>query len=354
LIQAEGINGVAIVPGPNMLHLTGLHFHLGDRPTVLFILLDKPPVMVIPSIEILKVIQWKDLVTFPWNDEHGFHSAFLSAVRRLELGGRRIGIESYLMRHIEINSIQQSAPDCELVGADDLISKSRLSKDESEVARIQTAVIAAEKAMERALAKFKPGMTEKTFKSVLQYALLQEGAEGLSFDPIVASGPNAANPHATPSDRPITENEFFLCDWGATIDGYSSDITRTFAVGKVGAKMEEAYQTVLEANRAAREIAGPGVTCREVDEAARRVIESASYGDYFTHRTGHGLGLQVHEDPYISASNDQVLKPGMVFTIEPGIYLPDKFGVRIEDDVVVTEDGCRSLTTMSRELRRLF
>jgi len=180
---------------------------------------------------------------------------------------------------------------------------------------------------------------------------LQAGAQTVSFSPIVSGGPNSANPHASPTDRPVNRGDFLLFDWGAYVGGYASDITRTFPVGEMGPEMRRIYDLVQEANAAGRAAVRPGATCSEVDAAARRVIEAGGYGEYFIHRTGHGLGLQVHEAPFIVAGNERVLESGMTFTIEPGIYLPGRNGVRIEDDVVVTDDGGESLTTYSREWR---
>jgi Xaa-Pro dipeptidase len=185
--------------------------------------------------------------------------------------------------------------------------------------------------------------------AILKVALLQSGAQNISFDPIVSGGPNSANPHASPSDRPVGLGEYLLFDWGVSVEGYTSDITRTFPVGEIEFEMRRIYELVQDANAAGRAAVRPGVTCSEVDAAARRVIERGGYGERFTHRTGHGLGLQVHEPPYIVAGNEMVLEPGMTFTIEPGIYLPGRGGVRIEDNVVVTADGCESLTTFVRD-----
>ena len=167
------------------------------------------------------------------------------------------------------------------------------------------------------------------------------------------AGPNAASPHAVPSDRPIQPGETIVVDCGAIVGGYAADITRTFAIGALEPEMARVYEIVQAANAAGRAAAGPGVPAEEVDRAARAVIEEAGYGECFTHRTGHGLGLEVHEPPYIVAGNERVLKPGMTFTVEPVIYLPGRGGVRIEDDVVVTPTGAESLTTFPREFNPL-
>lgn len=183
--------------------------------------------------------------------------------------------------------------------------------------------------------------------------LTEAGAESLSFNPIVAAGPNGALPHAVPTDRPIQNGDLLIVDWGAIVDDYPSDITRTFAVGDIDPELAQIYDAVKQANEAGKAAARPGATGRDVDRAARRVIVELGYGEYFIHRTGHGLGLEVHEPPYMMEGNTTPLEVGNVFTVEPGIYLPDRAGVRIEDDVLIIPEGFRSLTTFSRELIRV-
>jgi Xaa-Pro dipeptidase len=169
----------------------------------------------------------------------------------------------------------------------------------------------------------------------------------------VSSGPNSANPHAVPSDRKLSPGDLLVIDWGASYQGYFSDITRTFAIGSQDPEYAHIGNIVLDANIAGRESAHPGIPAETVDQAARSVIESAGYGKYFTHRTGHGLGMEGHEDPYIRAGNLLTLEQGMTFTIEPGIYLPGRNGVRIEDDVVITPSGSECLTSLPREVKQL-
>jgi Xaa-Pro dipeptidase len=193
-------------------------------------------------------------------------------------------------------------------------------------------------------------MSEKQVAAMLTQELLTGGADAIAFGPIVASGPNSASPHAWPTDRPLQNGDLLVIDWGVLIDGYPSDITRTFAVGEIDDELKHIYETVKLANSVGKQTARPGATGQDVDRAARKVIEDAGYGEQFFHRTGHGLGLEGHEVPNMVEGNLEPLLPGNVFTIEPGIYLSGRGGVRIEDDVVVTSDGCRSLTNFSREL----
>ena len=217
---------------------------------------------------------------------------------------------------------------------------------------MRKAVGIAQDALEAAIPSFKTGMTEKALAAELVIQLFKHGSDPeLPFAPIVSSGPNAANPHASPSDRKLQAGDLLVVDWGAAYEGYISDLTRTFAVGNVDQEYVKIHKIVQEANAAGRAAAKPGVPCADVDKAARDVIERAGYGKFFTHRTGHGIGMEGHEEPYMRGDNMQLLEPGMAFTVEPGIYLPNRNGVRIEDNVVITETGADVLSTMPREIR---
>jgi Xaa-Pro dipeptidase len=211
--------------------------------------------------------------------------------------------------------------------------------------------VIAQNALNATLPSVKPGVTERELAAELLINLFRAGSDSeLPFAPIVASGPNSANPHAIPSDRKIQTGDLLLFDWGASYQGYASDITRTFAVGQVSEEFSTIYELVKQANLAGRLTGKPGLRAGDIDHAARGVIQQGDYGLFFTHRTGHGLGMEGHEGPYIFAENDLPLQEGMVYTVEPGIYLPGRGGVRIEDDMLVTADGSDSLTSYSREL----
>lgn len=217
---------------------------------------------------------------------------------------------------------------------------------------MRRAVKIAQDALEATIPLIKIGMTEKELSSELVVQLLRHGSEPeMPFAPIVSGGPNAANPHASPTERKLQAGDLLVVDWGATYDGYISDLTRTFAVGEVDEEYRKIHEIVQEANAAGRAAARPGVPCANVDKAARDVIEKSGYGTYFTHRTGHGIGMEGHEEPYMRGDNMQLLEPGMAFTVEPGIYLPNRNGVRIEDNVVITEAGADVLSDMPREIR---
>ena len=226
----------------------------------------------------------------------------------------------------------------------------RRVKTAEEKERIITAQRIAEKAFGHILTFIKPGVTEKDIRLELEYYMLKNGADGLSFETIAVSGKNTSMPHGVPSDKKIERGDFVTMDYGALYKGYHSDMTRTVAVGEVTDEMAKVYETVLAAQQVCLDILKPGVTCKQADAAARKVIEDAGYGDYFTHSTGHGVGIDIHEKPTLSVRSKDTLAPGDVVTDEPGIYIPGRFGVRIEDMVYITESGCENLTKCEKSL----
>lgn len=258
------------------------------------------------------------------------------------------------MRFLELSLLREAAPGVEWVSADGALAELRAIKDPVEIECLQRAAAMAEQALEATLPLIRIGMTERQLAAELTLQLLRAGSQPQgAFDPIVAAGPNSALPHATPTDRPLQAGDLLILDWGARVEGYLSDLTRTFAVGEPDPDVSAIHALVRRANEAGVRAAGPGVPSSQVDRAARQVLEEAGYGQYFIHRTGHGLGLEAHEPPYIRSDNHSPLKPGMVFTVEPGVYLPGRGGVRVEDDVLVTDWEARSLTGAPRELRQV-
>jgi Xaa-Pro dipeptidase len=247
--------------------------------------------------------------------------------------------------------LQSAAPKAQFAPAGESLSDLRLYKDQEEILFMKKAVEIAEKALLGTLSIIKSGMTERHVASELVQRLFQAGCDPeLPFAPIVSAGPNSANPHASPSDYTLHSGDLLVIDWGASYQGYFSDLTRTFALGEPDPEYRRIAEIVLQANTAGRRAAAPGVLAQDVDRAARSVIEGAGYGTYFTHRTGHGLGRESHEEPYIREGNKTALAPGMTFTIEPGIYIPNKNGVRIEDNVVITSSGADCLSSLPRDL----
>lgn len=353
-LLTSNLDAVILNPGPTLKYLTGLNFHLMERPVVLFVAPGKDPVLVLPELELPKV----DL--FPYKVQgiaYGenpaeWDDAFRKAAQALGVDGKRIGVEPRQLRLLEFRYVKSGAPEADFPDASDVLADLRLRKDKAEVDAMRVAVKIAQDALEATIPQIKVGMTEREVASELVMQLLKHGSESeMPFAPIVSAGPNSANPHASPTDRKLQTGDLLVVDWGAAYEGYISDLTRTFAVGEVDAECQKIHKIVQEANAAGRAAGKPGVPCANVDKAARDVIEKAGYGKYFTHRTGHGIGMEGHEAPYMRGDNMQILEPGMAYTVEPGIYLTNRNGVRIEDNMVITEAGAESLSDMPREIR---
>jgi Xaa-Pro dipeptidase len=349
---AHGLDGIALVPGPNMIYVSGIHSHLSERPIVLILPADDDPAIIIPNLEAMKAhdVGIPEANIFAWTDEDGYTGAFQQCCAQLELADYLLGVEALHMRVLEYELLKRYAPGLQIAQADPVMTALRIVKDDEEIASMQKAIAIAEEAMQKLIPTIKIGQTEKQIAVRLRQELFNLGADSIAFGPIVSAGPNSASPHAVPTERPLQAGDLLVIDWGCYKDGYPSDITRTFAVGEIEPEFQRIYHTVKLANEQGKLTAGPGVTGEEVDRAARDVIDDAGYGSYFIHRTGHGLGLEVHEPPDMVATNTTPLAAGNVFTVEPGIYLPGRGGVRIEDNVVITADGCHVLTTLPREL----
>ncbi|HMT22330.1 MAG TPA: M24 family metallopeptidase, partial [Promineifilum sp.] len=292
-----------------------IHAHPSERPIVLFLPADDDPAIIIPSLEAMKA-RAAGIPTdriFEWNDAEGYHGAFQQACARLELTDYMLGVEALHMRVLELQTLQRYAPGLQIAHAEPALSALRSVKDADEVAAMEKAIAMAEKALKRIIPRIKVGLSERQIAAMLTNELLASGAESIAFGPIVAGGPNSAIPHAVPGDRAIRNGDLLVVDWGVYVDGYPSDITRTLAVGEIDDELRHIFDTVNAANAAARKAVRPGVTGREVDRVARDVIERAGYGEYFIHRTGHGLGLEIHEPPDMSPANDRPIAPGNVY-----------------------------------------
>lgn len=271
-----------------------------------------------------------------------------------ERGARRCGFEQDRLTYGAWRKLEEEVGFVEWVPTASFVEEVRGIKEPGELASLGKAVALADRAFDYMLEKARPGMTERSLALELEFFLRREGAEALSFPPIVASGPNAALPHARPTDRRLQEGDLLLLDYGCVVEGYCSDITRTVSLGPASEREKEIYHIVLRAQQAALAAIRPGMEGKAVDGVARGIIEEAGYGPYFGHGLGHGVGLDVHEDiPRLSQQAEVTLQPGMVCSVEPGIYIPGWGGVRIEDLIVVTDDGCRILTAAPKELIEL-
>lgn len=353
-LLSAGLEAAAINPGPTLFYLTGLNFHLSERPVVAVFGTTHPLVIALPELEIAKL---RDLPYpiqgFPYGEDPAtWGEVFRRAVDAAYLKGKKVGVEPRRLRVLELRLLEGASADVRFLSAEDCLASLRMYKDADEIAAMRQAAEIAQNALLKTLPMIKVGVTEREIASELTTQLLRLGSDPeMPFSPIVSGGPNSANPHATPSDRPLQNGDLLVIDWGASYKGYLSDITRTFAIGSISEEFKNIYRLVQEANAAGRAACMPENLAQDVDQAARGIIETGGYGKEFRHRTGHGLGLETHEEPYMRAGNAVPLAPGMTFTVEPGIYLLERGGVRIEDDMVITASGAESLTDLPRDLQ---
>ncbi len=352
-LQAFALEGVALNPGPTLAYLTGLNFHLMERPVTALFTPGKPPALALPELEALKLngLPFEVRPFLYGEDPADWPAVFAQALEYAGLQHGRVGVEPTRLRFLELSLLQAAAPGASFVSGEAALTLLRVCKDAEEAAAMRQAVRIAQQALQATLPMVKAGISERAIASELTVQLLRAGSDSeFPFAPIVSGGPNSANPHASPSERPLQNGDLLVIDWGAAYNGYISDITRTFAIGEVDEECRRIHEIVQQANAAGRAAGRPGVACQAVDAAARAVIEAAGYGEFFTHRTGHGIGMEGHEPPYIRAGNAELLRPGMAYTVEPGIYLPNRNGVRVEDDMLVTANAAESLSDLPRQL----
>jgi len=376
-IEARGLAGLALVPGPNLFYMTGLRMGLSERPAVCVVSRDGRVTFLMPQLEARKgeavsAALSEAGVTLhfqvePFSDEDGPSAAFgrvFGQATGVETAGggetprsteagqaarqAKWALEFRNMRILELALMKESLGDFLWTDAGEILGKLRIIKDETELASMEKACGLTDLGADIARRLLAPGRraTEVAMEIERQLKAKGAGAVGMSL----ATGVDTALPHSPTSTRPIADGDLAWLDLTVSVDGYWGDITRTYAMGNVPDEMKRVYRVVLEAQEQARTKAAPGMTGAEVDALAREAIASYGYGDCFIHRTGHGLGLEVHEEPYVVASNKAPLPVGSTFTIEPGIYIPGKGGVRIEDDVVLTDKGARCLTSYPRNL----
>lgn len=337
-----------LIPGPNMHYFTGLHLKQSERLTFAVITANNDLYFILPQVELNKVDLSNGGVILSYSDEEGP----TLAIQRLkkEMGTlQTIGVEFDTMRVHEQKSIEMLTYE-NLSDIGESIRELRMKKDLQELAYMRQAVQIVEESLAATLPTIQVGVTEMEVAAQLEYEMRRRGSEGTPFGTIVASGYRGALPHGRASTKKIEAGEFIVIDFGAIYKGYVADMTRTVALGDVSPTLQNIYSLVKQANEAAIEAIKPGTTAQSLDSIAREIIRDGGYGDYFTHRLGHGIGLSAHEEPYLMQRNSLVLEEGMAFTVEPGIYIQDVAGVRIEDNLIVTNNGYENLMTFSKEL----
>ena len=351
VLRAQGLDALLAATGPDFAYLTGSWMTSNERLTALVIPAEGTPRLVAPQTDVLELqstaVPEMGMELIGWADGEDPYGLALG-----EAGYARLAVSASLTAD-HLFKLQEHAPDAELLLASTALSELFMRKDDAELEQLRGAAAAIDRVHEAVPELLRAGLTEREVAADIEERIL---AEHVSVDfIIVGSGPNGANPHHSFSDRVLAEGEPVVVDIGGMFGaGYHSDCTRTYVVGGpelANAPFRDAYAILAEAQAAARALAAPGVRAQDIDAAARSVIAEAGFGDAFFHRTGHGIGLSVHEEPFLLAGNELVLEEGMTFSIEPGIYLEGTWGMRLEDIVVTTADGCESLNACPRELR---
>jgi len=347
-MEQSGIDVMLITDPKHVYYLTGFACDPHERFLGIVVPQQGEPTLIVPVLDgdkaaAVSVVQ--QIATHTDTD-----NPYDILKQHLPQQAARFAIEKGHMSVQRYEALTSATAAKSFVDAGPILQAMRVIKSEEEVVRMKEAVRLVEAVLLEGVSRVKVGMSEIEMVAELEYLMKKLGSDGPSFSTMVLAGENAALPHGAPGSRKIKEGELLLFDMGVYANGYASDITRTFAVGEANDTCKEIYNTVLAANMAAIEAVKPGVTFGSLDRTARKVIADKGYGDYFTHRLGHGLGIDVHEYPSVHERNEDVLEPGMLFTIEPGIYVPKVAGVRIEDDVIVTANGVEVLTSYPKEL----
>ncbi|MET0575875.1 MAG: aminopeptidase P family protein [Mesorhizobium sp.] len=338
---------VAIAPGSHMDWLLGFHPHPDERPCLLLIAAQKQTFLM-PALNAEGTRESTDISFHSWNDADGPEAALAAALADIDaVGVAKVALDE-TMRADHALLLLGALPGVEHAFTADTIGALRMLKDAGEFARLKMNAAIADRAMQKAFASIRPGMSERELAAEIRAHFSSEGAAPAFW--IVGAGPNGAFPHHQTGERKLAEGDAVVIDIGGRKDGFPSDMTRMAAVGRPPEGYGQIHTIVERAVQAALKAARPGVKARDVDAAARKVISDAGYGEYFVHRTGHGMGIDGHEPPYITATSQTVLEEGMVFSIEPGIYLPGLFGIRLEDIVILRKDGPEILSSLPRDL----
>jgi Xaa-Pro dipeptidase len=341
LLGEREIGGMFFEPGVNSSYFTGYQTGRSERLIGLFLPAQGELLVISPAFEESRLRDEAGFETiYIWEEHENPYALFARLLGDLGLRSSTVALDP-TTRYFVADAISREAPQLRLINGESLCEALRMRKSESELVLMRLSLDATEACIRQTWTQIRLGMKEQEAAKLLSqnYSTL-----GLNGGGLIQFGASAAVPHGGPGGKPLEKNQIVLMDCGTRVKGYTSDITRTTVFGKASTRHEEIWRLVHSAQSAGIAAAKPGVVCEAVDAAARKVIDDAGYGKYFTHRLGHGIGLEGHEAPYFARGNTTVLEPGMTLTVEPGIYLPGEFGVRLEDDIVITENGCELLT----------
>jgi len=348
LLESEGLDAAFITLPKLVYYFTGFYSEPHERLMVLVCEKGEEPFLFVPVLDHEKASRTSSVSRiYSHRDEE---NPFEALKRHLKAGISRIGIQAEHMNVKRYHALMEMTGASAAIELEPHLTPMRVIKSDSEIAVMKRAIHCIEEVIRTTLPMIKPGITELDVVAEMEYRMKKLGAEGPSFETMVLAGEKSGLPHGVPSQDVIREGELLLIDAGVFVDGYASDITRTFAVGQISEQLQDIYSAVLEANESMIRAGRPGVTIGSLDTAARHVIANKGYGEYFITRAGHGLGLEIHEYPSIYGGNPDLLRPGMVYTAEPGIYMAGLGGVRIEDNVLVTDDGVEVLTSFPKQL----
>lgn len=351
-LQTTEKEAAFITSTSNVFYLSGFYCEPNERLLGLFVFQEKEPILICPKMEEGKArtAGWNyEIIGF--NDTDNPWEMVSHSIRAQGIHVHTLAIEKEHMNVQRYEALCSLFPTATFTAAEEKMQELRLIKDEKELSILRQAAQMADYAVELGVSQIAEGKSEMEILSTIEYEVKKRGITKMSFSTMVLTGANSALPHGEPGDNKIKRGDFVLFDLGVVIDGYCSDITRTVAFGDISEEQSRIYNTVLTSGLHAIDICKPGTSIADVDRAARSVIENAGYGDYFPHRLGHGLGISIHEYPSLTDVNKNTLRKGMVFTIEPGIYVPNVGGVRIEDDVYITDTGVEVLTKYPKELQ---
>lgn len=347
-MERECVDAMVITLPKHIYYLTGFLNEPNKRFMGLVLPKGAEPFLIVPLLDLEKAQLASSVTTiYAHNDSSNPYELLKE---KLPASIARLAVEEEHLHVARYRAVMEAAGAAESVDAGEPLREMRMIKSAEEIATMKRAIRLIEEVLHASLPYVKPGVTEIEIVAEMEYQMKKRGADAPAFSTILLSGEKASQPHGVPGGRKIQEGELLLFDTGVVVDGYLSDISRTFGVGEVNEKLADMYETVLQANLAAIAAVRPGVTFASVDQTARDILAQKGYGDYFLNRVGHGLGLEIHEYPSIHGSNYDLVREGMVFTIEPGIYIPQFTGVRIEDNVWVTKDGAEVLTSYPKEL----
>lgn len=350
VMKKDNVDAMLIAPSTDLQFLMGFSPHMDERFQGLFILNNGRYFYIVPKLnrEEIESVLGKDACIYAWDDGEGYLGKVKNGFTDFDLISKTIGVNSST-RGVNILDIKETL-EVNFINGNEILEEIRIIKDEEEIENLKKAAQLADEVFNDIIKFIRPGIQERDIKDKIEELFMEKGADGLSFNTIVASGPNSSKPHYNAYSRYIQEKDVIILDFGCKYKGLCSDMSRTVFVGGISDEEKEIYDIVYRSNEAGEKFVKEGIAAESVDKVSRDIIKNAGYGEYFINRLGHGIGYSVHEAPDIKGGNKRILEKGMAFSIEPGIYIPGKFGMRIEDIVVIGKNGPEVINKSSKEI----